>query len=900
MKDAQPRTIYLSEYQPPLFLIDETDLHFDLFEKGTVVTVRLSMRKNPGRMEEVSNRLVLSGIDLELVSLAVDGQPLSASDYLIAGEELIIHSVPDKFEFTCTNKIKPQQNTCLEGLYKSSGMFCTQCEAEGFRRITYYLDRPDVMSRFRTTIVADKERYPVLLSNGNKIKSGNLAEGRHFVTWEDPFKKPCYLFALVAGDLYLHRDQFVTLSGRKIDLCMYVEPHNADKCDFAMASLKKAMAWDEQVYGREYDLDIFMIVAVDDFNMGAMENKGLNIFNSSCVLAKPDTTTDSAYKRIEGIVAHEYFHNWSGNRVTCRDWFQLSLKEGFTVFRDSEFSADMGARTVKRIDDVTVLITAQFAEDAGPMAHPVRPASYIEISNFYTLTVYEKGAEVVRMIHTLLGADAFRRGTDHYFAKHDGQAVTTEDFVVAMEQASGVDLSQFRRWYEQAGTPVLDVSDEFDQTAGEYRITVKQSCPATPGQPEKVPFHIPLAMGLLDERGQDIQIRTESNGTFSCQLVSDEGVSHTEILQLREASQTWRFSGLSAKPQPSLLRGFSAPVRLNYGYSRDELLFLMNHDSDGFNRWDAGQKLATSVIQELIVKQVEGLTIDGAMLDDRLVEAYRNTLGAKMAGTVEERALLAKMMILPSEQYLIEISVIAHVDEIHDTRNLVLATIAHRLRAELKELYLVNNDTTEYRYDSSSVAQRSLKNLALSWLLKIDEEEALEWALRQYSNATNMTDRLAALAALMESSFVAERDAALTAFYDAWKDDAQVVEMWFALQSGHAKTGTLKRVQDLMAHPAFEIRNPNKVRAVIGVFANQSLVNFHALSGAGYQFLADRVIELDKQNPQIAARLAIPLTRWKKYSVERQILLNKQLDRILKQPHLSKDVFEIVSKSKNN
>ncbi|PID43098.1 MAG: aminopeptidase N [Proteobacteria bacterium] len=900
MKDAQPGTIYLSEYQPPLFLINETDLHFDLFEESAVVTARLSVQKNPARNSDLSRSLVLSGIELELVSLAVDGAPLSKGDYSLNEEELIIHSVPDSFELTCVNRIKPGENTCLEGLYKSSGMFCSQCEAEGFRRITFYLDRPDVMSRFCTTIVADKKRYPVLLSNGNKIKSGDLADGRHFATWHDPFKKPCYLFALVAGDLHLHQDRFMTCSGREIDLRMYVESHNSDKCDFAMTSLKKAMEWDEQVYGLEYDLDVFMIVAVDDFNMGAMENKGLNIFNSSCVLARPDASTDGAYQRIEGIVAHEYFHNWSGNRVTCRDWFQLSLKEGFTVFRDSEFSADMGARTIKRIEDVNLLRTAQFAEDAGPMAHPVRPSSYIEISNFYTLTVYEKGAEVVRMIHRLLGAEAFRKGSDHYFARHDGQAVTTEDFVVAMEEASGVDLSLFRRWYDQAGTPVLDVSDEFDQAEGEYRITVTQSCPATPGQPEKLPFHIPFAIGLMDDHGQDIRVGAQPDGNFSCQPENGGGGNHTEMLELRDTSRKWCFSGLTAKPHPSFLRGFSAPVRLNYDYSRDELMFLMSHDSDGFNRWDAGQKLATSVIQELIARQVEGVSVDGSMVDHRLIEAYRISLGPKTERSAEELALLAKMMLLPTEQFLTEISVTAHVDEIHAARNLVSETIAHQLRLELKDLYLSHNNAVAYRFDPISVAQRSLKNSALSWLLKIDDEEALEWALQQYSNATNMTDRSGALVALMESSFMPERDAALGAFYQAWKEDAQVVEMWFALQCGHARTGTLKRVKDLMRHPAFEIRNPNKVRSVIGTFAGQSLVNFHDLSGEGYRFLADRVIELDKQNSQIAARLAIPLTRWKKYSVDRQTLLKAELERILRQPQLSKDVYEIASKGKNN
>ncbi len=901
MKESQPGSIFLKDYVPPAYLIDETQLQFDLYEDHALVTSTLTLRRNP-EVSEANEALILNGVDLELVSLAVDGALLGPDDYLLAGENLTVSETPARFTLTCVTRIKPQDNTCLEGLYRSAKMFCTQCEAEGFRRITYYLDRPDVMSSFTTKITADKTRYPVLLSNGNETEAGDLPEGRHYVTWQDPFKKPSYLFALVAGDLHLQEDRFVTMKGREIALRMYVDSHNADKCDFAIESLKKSMTWDEEVYGREYDLDIFMIVAVDDFNMGAMENKGLNIFNSSCVLAKPEASTDAAFERIEGIVAHEYFHNWSGNRVTCRDWFQLSLKEGFTVFRDAEFSADMGSRDVKRIDDVNVLRTAQFAEDAGPMAHPVRPDSYIEISNFYTLTIYEKGAEVVRMIHTLLGPELFRKGSDLYFDRFDGMAVTTDDFVQTMEYVSGLDLTQFRRWYDQAGTPVLTVEEEYQAEAQTYTLRVKQHCPDSPGQTNKKPYHIPFAIGLLDEQGRDIPLISQADQTFACagELTGDTA---TTVLNLKAEEELFTFTGVSAKPRASLLRGFSAPVRLQFPVDRNDLMFLMSHDSDGFNRWDAGQKLALDVIQELIAKQVQGLTVDASLVDTRLIEAYRNTITAGLKEDSQDKrakALLAKMMMLPSEQYLTEVSPLAHVDAIHSARGLVLTTLAEALKPELRQLYVANEGGSAYQFTAPEVARRAVRNTALGWLLMIDDEQALEWALAQYSNATCMTDRIGALAALMESQFIPERDAMLSAFYDAWKQDAQVVESWFALQCSNSKTGTLARVQGLMSHPAFDVRNPNKLRAVIGSFVNQSLVNFHEKSGEGYAFLADRVIELDRQNPQIAARLVIPLTRWKKYDTERQVLMQSQLERILAVGNLSKDVYEIVSKGKNN
>ena len=756
-------------------------------------------------------------------------------------------------------------------------MFCTQCEAEGFRCITYFPDRPDVMARFRTRVEADKSRYPILLSNGNDVEKGDLADGRHFVTWEDPFPKPCYLFALVAGDLVEKRDSFNTMSGRDIDLRMYVEPRNAEKCDHAMDSLKRAMRWDEEVYGREYDLDIFMIVAVDDFNMGAMENKGLNIFNSSCVLASQETATDMAFQRIESIVAHEYFHNWSGNRVTCRDWFQLSLKEGFTVFRDSCFSADVGSPTVKRIEDATMLRTAQFAEDAGPMAHPVRPESYMEITNFYTLTIYEKGSEVVGMIHTLLGPDLFRKGSDLYFERHDGQAVTTDDFVRAMEDASGRDLSQFRLWYEQSGTPELTVRDEFDDAAGIYRLTIKQSIPDTPGQTDKKPQHIPFAIGLLGAEGESLPLK----------LAADDADAPTDrVLELTDASHTFEFHGLSERPVPSLLRGFSAPVRVFYPWTREQLTFLMSHDSDGFNRWDAGQRLAVDVINSLVS------STDGNV-DAGLVEAYRSLL----ADSSLDQALVAKMLQLPSEAYLIELADQPNVPAIHRARERVLAHLARSLRDELLACYHRNTLSGHYEVTPEAVARRSLRNTALAWLLHIDDEEGRTLATSQFNEADNMTDRMGALRALVNSGYEKEQEQALADFYQQWKDDPQVVEQWFAVQSGSTRTGGLRKVHELMEHPAFDWKNPNKIRSVIGVFAGQNLPAFHAEDGAGYQFLAEQVRKLDDSNPQIAARLVSPLTRWRKFAPVHGEQMKSALETVRDKSGLSRDVYEVVHKS---
>ncbi len=877
MRSNQPQTIYLSDYRVPAYLVDTADLRFELFEEGARVHSTLAIRRNP-ESDVAGAPLELDGDSLVLESVALDGRILEAGEYQDTGDRLVLAQVPEQFELTVVTWIEPQNNTRLEGLYKSSGMFCTQCEAEGFRCITYFPDRPDVMARFRVRIEAERKAYPVLLSNGNPVDRGDLDNGRHFVTWEDPFPKPCYLFALVAGDLVEKRDSFRTCSGRDIDLRMYVEPRNAEKCEHAMDSLKRAMRWDEEVFGREYDLDIFMIVAVDDFNMGAMENKGLNIFNSSCVLASQDTATDATFQRIEAIVAHEYFHNWSGNRVTCRDWFQLSLKEGFTVFRDSRFSADMGSDTVKRIEDVTLLRTAQFAEDAGPMSHPVRPASYMEISNFYTLTIYEKGAEVVRMIRTLLGPEMFRKGSDLYFERHDGQAVTTDDFVRAMEDASGRDLTQFRLWYEQAGTPVLTVTDDYDEGRGVYRLTIEQSIPDTPGQTNKKPQHIPFSLGLLNEHGQPLPLR----------LAGESGEAPLErVLELTEASHTFEFQGIDARPVPSLLRQFSAPVRVHYPWTREQLLFLMSYDPDGFNRWDAGQRLAVDIIQSLV-----GTPRD-ADIDSRLVTAFRHLLSDSSL----DQALVAKMLNLPSEAYLIELADSADAPAIHEARERVLTYLAISLRSELVSCIRRNLAQGDYQVTPEAVASRTLRNTALAWLLRINDEEAHALALSQFRDADNMTDRLGALAALVNSDYEEDRTRVLAEFYERFSNDPQVVELWFSVQAASSRTGQLPQIRALLEHEAFDWKNPNKVRSVIGSFAGQNLAAFHNPDGSGYDFLAEQVCRLDDSNPQIASRLVTPLTRWRKFAPAYGGLMKAALERVRDKQGLSRDVYEVVHKS---
>ncbi|WP_282363123.1 aminopeptidase N [Pseudomonas sp. PS01297] len=883
MRTEQPQMIYLKDYQAPEYLIDETHLTFELFEDHTLVHAQLVMRRNPARGEGFP-ALALDGQQLELLSVKLDDVELTAADYELTDSHLTLHPTTEQFVVDTSVKIQPESNTALEGLYKSGTMFCTQCEAEGFRKITYYLDRPDVMSTFTTTVVAEQHRYPILLSNGNPLASGPDEDGRHWATWEDPFKKPAYLFALVAGDLWCVEDTFTTMTNRTVALRIYVEPENIDKCQHAMNSLKKSMRWDEEAYGREYDLDIFMIVAVNDFNMGAMENKGLNIFNSSAVLARAETATDAAHQRVEAIVAHEYFHNWSGNRVTCRDWFQLSLKEGFTVFRDSEFSADMNSRVVKRIQDVAFLRTHQFAEDAGPMAHAVRPESFIEISNFYTLTVYEKGSEVVRMLQTLLGAEGFRKGSDLYFERHDGQAVTCDDFIKAMEDANGADLSQFKRWYSQAGTPRLAVSEHYDAEQKTYSLTFAQSCPQTPDKVEKLPFVIPVELGLLNAQGAELPLQLAGESA---------AVGTSRVLSVTEAEQTFTFVGINEKPLPSLLRGFSAPVKLQFAYSSDQLVFLMQHDTDGFNRWDAGQQLSVQVLQTLIGQYQRGETL---VMDPRLVEALRSVLTNPQL----DQAMVAEMLSLPGEAYLTEISEVADVDAIHAAREFARKQLADSLFDELWARYQANrgvSKVTPYVAEDEHFARRSLQNIALSYLSLSGKPEVVAATLEQFENSDNMTERLNALAILVNSPFEAEKALALASFAEHFKDNPLVMDQWFSVQAASPLPGGLQRVQQLMEHPAFTIKNPNKVRALIGAFAGQNLINFHAADGSGYRFLADLVIQLNALNPQIASRQLAPLTRWRKYDSARQALMKAELERIRSSGELSSDVFEVVSKS---
>ncbi|ALP53069.1 aminopeptidase N [Candidatus Tenderia electrophaga] len=881
MNQHTPETVYLKDYHPTPFSVDAIKLHVNLGEEQTVVTSNLTLQ----RRGDGTHPLRLDGQDLELLRIELNGKQLSDAEYEIGAESLtLMLDLPDRFELEIQTAIQPHLNTSLEGLYQSSGNFCTQCEAEGFRKITYFYDRPDVMTLFTTTIEADKEKYPVLLSNGNAVARGELGKGRHWVTWEDPFKKPSYLFALVAGRLACIEDNFTTKSGREVTLQIFVEAHNADKCDHAMASLKRAMKWDEEVFGREYDLDIYMIVAVDDFNMGAMENKGLNVFNSKYVLARQDTATDTDFVNIESVIGHEYFHNWSGNRVTCRDWFQLSLKEGFTVFRDQQFTADMFSATVKRIDDVNRLRSYQFIEDAGPMAHPVRPESYVEINNFYTLTVYEKGAEVVRMIYNLLGREAFRKGTDLYFERHDGQAVTTDDFVQAMEDVSGIDLAQFKRWYSQAGTPVLACESAYDADAKTFTLKVEQSCPPTPGQEVKELFHIPLTVGLLDPTGRPVPLK----------LQGEAALGQDAVLHVKQAQERFVFTDVAQRPVPSLLRHFSAPVKLRHDYRVDELAFLMSKDTDEFNRWDAGQRLGLRLILQLVEQLQRGEQADSG----KLVEVY-GPYSAAFASLLQEQGgdlnFRAAALQLPSENYIGASMAVIDPGAIFEARWALRRALAREHEALLWQVFGRNAEDGEFYIDAAAIGRRALKNSCLAYLATLEDEQVIHTAQAQAGNANNMTDVMAALRNLMDID-CPERLEAIDRFYGKWQDDALVVDKWLTLQAVSRLPDTLDHVKGLMQHAAFSIKNPNKVRALIGGFVSGNAYRFHQADGAGYAFLADQVTMLDRLNPQVAARLVAPLIQWRRYDQRRQVLMQQELHRIMAEPELSKDVFEVVSK----
>ena len=861
-----PRERRLADYRPPAFLVDTVDLAFELDEAATRVRSRMALRRNPASTE-TNAPLTLDGQALTLLRVALNGEELGANRYRIEGETLLIPDLPDTATLEIETRIAPKDNTELSGLYTSSGSYFTQCEAEGFRRITYFPDRPDVMARFTTTITADKTRVPVMLSNGNPAAIEDVSNGRHRVTWTDPHPKPCYLFALVAGDLVAVKDRFLTRSGRPVELGIWVRRGDEDRCAHAMHSLKTAMKWDEDVFGLEYDLDVFNVAAVSDFNMGAMENKGLNVFNAKYVLAKPETATDTDYQGIETVIAHEYFHNWTGNRVTCRDWFQLSLKEGLTVYRDQEFSADQGSRVVKRIGDVRALRAAQFREDAGPLAHPVQPDHYITIDNFYTATVYNKGAEVIRMMATIIGREAFRRGMDLYFARHDNQAVTIDDFAQAMQDASGVDLSRFKRWYHQAGTPEVTVSDDYDAAARRYTLTLQQRTPPTPGQPDKQPLVLPVAMGLLDNTGQEVAART---------------------LLLADAEQKFQFDDVAEHPVPSLLRSFSAPAKLS-GVPLTQLQFLAAHDTDPFVRWESAQQYATHLLLAMAAASRRGETI---ALDQGLIDAFSATL--RDADT--DPAFAAEALALPSEAFLADQMAVADVDAIHAVRKVARTTIGHALRDILRTTYERLTDAGPYRIDGHAIGCRALRNACLAYLAADGNAAEISRAKAQFDAAQNMTDVLASLAVLSAID-CPERTAALAAFHARWRSDDLVLDKWFAIQAMSPLPGTPDAVRSLARHADFDLRNPNRVRALVASFASGNQVRFHEPSGSGYRFLADTIIALDPTNTQVAARLVPPLGQWRRFDPARQALMKQELQRILDAPNLSKGTFEMASRS---
>ncbi len=861
---------YRQDYQAPDYTITEIDLDFNLDPVKTVVTAISKVK----RLNSQSSTLELNGEDLSLVSIEVDGK--AWKNYKESEGKLIIESLPESFTLRIVNEISPEKNTALEGLYVSGEALCTQCEAEGFRHITYYQDRPDVLARYTTTITADKSRYPYLLSNGNRIAEGELEDGRHWVKWEDPFPKPSYLFALVAGDFDVLKDIFVTRSGREVALELFVDKGNLDRAPWAMQSLKNAMKWDEERFGLEYDLDIYMIVAVDFFNMGAMENKGLNVFNSKYVLAKSETATDKDYLNIESVIGHEYFHNWTGNRITCRDWFQLSLKEGLTVFRDQEFSSDLGSRSVNRINNVKVMRSAQFAEDASPMAHPIRPDKVIEMNNFYTLTVYEKGSEVIRMIHTLLGEEMFQAGIQLYVHRHDGSAATCDDFVQAMEDASNVDLSLFRRWYSQSGTPVLTVRDEYSPEKQQYTLHVSQMTPPTAEQAEKLPLHIPLDIELYDEQGGIITLKRDGSVVNS-------------VLNITQETQTFVFDEVTSRPVPSLLREFSAPVKLDYNYTDEQLAFLMQHASNEFARWDAAQQLINNYVKINVAHYQNG---EALVLPEPVVDAFRGVL---LSDSIDP-ALVALILTLPSENELAELFTVIDPVAIHEVVNFIHHHLAVEMHDELLTVYRsINIDG--YRVDHQDIAKRSLRNICLQYLAAGDDSElANNLVLEQYQSADNMTDSLAALTAANESQ-LACKEQLMADFDERWHHDGLVMDKWFTLQGANPAKEALANVRALLNHRSFSMSNPNRVRSLVGAFTAGNPVNFHAKDSSGYQFLYEILVDLNTRNPQVASRLIEPLIRLKRYDEQRQAQMRKVLEQLKALDNLSGDLFEKITKA---
>ncbi|XP_048445290.1 puromycin-sensitive aminopeptidase isoform X4 [Pyrus x bretschneideri] len=885
-KMAAPKEIFLKDYKMPDYYFDSVDLDFSLGEEKTIVGSKMCVFP---RVEGSSSPLVLDGTDLKLLSVRINGKDLKEEDYNLDSRHLTLKSLPSgAFTLEILTEMYPQKNTSLEGLYKSSGNFCTQCEAEGFRKITFFQDRPDIMAKYTCRIEADKSLYPVLLSNGNLREQGDLEGNRHYALWEDPFKKPCYLFALVAGQLESRDDTFITRSGRKVALRIWTPAQDVAKTAHAMYSLKAAMKWDEDVFGLEYDLDLFNIVAVPDFNMGAMENKSLNIFNSKLVLASPETASDADYAAILGVIGHEYFHNWTGNRVTCRDWFQLSLKEGLTVFRDQEFSSDMGSRPVKRISDVSKLRNYQFPQDAGPMAHPVRPHSYIKMDNFYTVTVYEKGAEVVRMYKTLLGSQGFRNGMDLYFKRHDGQAVTCEDFYAAMRDANNADFANFLLWYSQAGTPIVKVASSYNAEARTFSLKFSQEVPPTPGQPIKEPMFIPVAVGLLDSTGKEVPLSSVHHDGIVQSIANNGQPVYTTVLRVTKKEEEFIFSDVSERPIPSLLRGYSAPIRLETDLTDSDLFLLLAYDSDKFNRWEAGQVLARKLMLNLVADFQQNKPL---VLNPKFVLGLRSILSDLSL----DKEFVAKAISLPGEGEIMDMMEVADPDAVHAVRSFIRKQLAHELKAELLSTVENNRSSEEYVFDHPNLSRRALKNIALAYLASLEDSKCTELVLNEYKTATNMTEQFAALAALAQNPGKT-RDDILADFYSKWKEDYLVVNKWFQLQAMSNIPGNVENVRNLLSHPAFDLRNPNKVYSLIGGFCG-SPVNFHAKDGSGYKFLGEIVMQLDKMNPQVASRMVSAFSRWRRYDETRQNLAKAQLQKILSANGLSENVFEIASKS---
>jgi aminopeptidase N len=864
---SEPKVKKRSDYLPPTFLIEKVALEFDLESAATTVQCKTRVVRNG----QHQNPLVLDGEELSLKDIRINGEKWE--NYKKDSSSLTINVDLAEFDLLITTVINPHLNTSLEGLYFAADAYCTQCEAEGFRKITYFLDRPDVLATYEVTIRADKKAFPFLLSNGNKVDSGELDDGRHWVSWSDPFKKPCYLFALVAGDFDLLADSYTTLTGRTVALELFVDKGKLSKGQHALDSLKKAMLWDEETFGLEYDLDIYMIVAVDFFNMGAMENKGLNVFNSKFVLADPESATDDDFFNIESVIAHEYFHNWTGNRVTCRDWFQLSLKEGLTVFRDQQFSADMASPLVNRIKNVKVMRENQFAEDASAMSHPIRPDEVIEMNNFYTVTVYDKGAEVIRMMHTLLGAKGFRQGMDLYFERFDGQAVTCDDFVQALQDATGKDLTIFKRWYSQSGTPTVKLSDFYDRQTGTYRLNISQITKATADQKNKMPLHIPLALSLLDKDGKALPLDDLGTTEF--------------IAELKEDNQQFNFFGYTEKPTPSLLHNFSAPVRLEYSYTNEQLAHILLHSPDHFARWDSSQKIYSDCIHQLA---------EGAVLkENKLVANLLLVLKPIIENYELPLAFKAEMLTLPSFETLLQQRESVDVDSLYLARKTLMLTLAQEFLPQWRALYQPLSQQT-YVYEQSQVEQRKLNNLSLKYLQVANESGVETLINNQFTQSNNMTDTLGALAAAQLGD-LGLFDNLMSRFEQRWHQEPLVLDKWFALHANTPRNDILARLDILAGHAQYSISNPNRVRSLVGSFAYYNVMGFHAIDGSGYAFLANYLIKLNAINPQIAARLITPLTQWQKVDKKRQELMQHQLMRISDIPQLSKDLFEKISKS---